>query len=140
MKFMQRGHEAEIREEAKKEREKIVKESQWTVSDSLANSVVFVEETSMVKDQLGRKSFAKFNQDIERLQEAEKRRQRQEREKTHQNIPKASKTKIAQQQDTPDVSDADMTEQFIKNKKRLNTMQSDQPAKKMKVGDTKTSQ
>lgn len=138
MKFMQRGHEAELREEAKRERERLVKESQWTLNDDRPStkSLVFVEQTTLVKDQLGRRSFSRFNLDIERLQEAEKKRQRQEREKAHQNVPKSTKV-IEVEQQAPDVSDIDMAEQFVKyqNKKRsLSTLEPEQPTnKKMKL-------
>jgi len=78
MKFMQRDKEALLREQQRQERETMIKNSHWIYNAEVANNVILQEESSFIKNQLGRKSFGSFNSEIEKLQKLELLRQRQE--------------------------------------------------------------
>ncbi|KAI9203483.1 uncharacterized protein BJ171DRAFT_509741 [Polychytrium aggregatum] len=74
MKFMQRQHEANIRSQLEEQRQKELKESQWTLQvsglDTVKKPVKITQDTSYMAFSdvaVGRKSFGTFNKEVEKL-------------------------------------------------------------------------
>eukprot|EP01126_Amoeba_proteus_P057250 TRINITY_DN7275_c0_g1_i3.p1 TRINITY_DN7275_c0_g1~~TRINITY_DN7275_c0_g1_i3.p1 ORF type:complete len:186 (-),score=43.41 TRINITY_DN7275_c0_g1_i3:304-861(-) len=135
MKFMQRGREAEIRDKLRAERERAIKDSQW-VTDGLMSNYTLEEDTSMLRNKLGRRSFGKFNPPLESLDMELRKEVRKEREKYHQNHPKTRKdkkevTEMSEIEMNADVPVQDMVQKI--GLKRKNSTSSHRPQKKRKV-------
>jgi len=136
MRFMQRGKEAELREQLRQEREKMLKESQWVVNTDATHNLILMDDTSLIKTHLGRRSFGQFNKDIEHLHQEEIKRQRTAHEKSHQNKPKMDKNSQEQEEDQADISAAEMANQFISNIKRKSAIIPEREQKRQKTETT----